>query len=318
MMVPTLVIISIITFIIIQAPPGDFLTSYIAAQEARGKMVDPAFEEAMRSRYGMDLPLYLQYFKWVKNIASGDLGYSFELQQPVNEIIMERLPYSLLISVISMLIVYGLGIPIGMLSAVKQYSVADYVFTIIGFIGLAIPNFLFALVMLWIIYSTTGTVSAGLFSSQFINQPMTLAKFIDLLNHLWLPALIVGTAGTAGVIRTMRANILDELGKPYVVVARAKGLRERLLLYKYPFRIALNPIISTVGWRLPALITGEILTSITLGLPTMAPIYLRALQHQDMYLASSIVFILTLLTLIGTLLSDLLLVLVDPRIRESM
>jgi len=213
--------------------------------------------------------------------------------------------------------VYVVAIPIGTISATHQYSIRDYLFTFIGFIGIAIPNFLFALVLLWFYFVYTGNVAIGLFSSQFQLAPWSLAKFVDLLKHLWMPAIIVGTAGTCGLIRVMRANLLDELQKPYVMVARAKGLSERKLLYKYPFRIAINPIVSTIGWTLPGLVSGELLVSLVLGLPTIAPLFLASLMSQDMFLAGSIIFILSFLTVIGTLISDILLAWVDPRIKES-
>ena len=317
LMIPTLMIVSIISFVIIQAPPGDYVTAYVAQLEATGEIIDQERIAALRVRYGVNQPIYVQYFKWLRNIIHGDLGTSMEWGQPVSTLIMERLPWSMLISFVAFVIVYTVGIPIGMLSATHQYSIGDYIFTFLGFIGLAIPNFLFALALLWLFFVHTGNVAMGLFSPQFLVAPWSLAKFVDLLKHLWIPGIIVGTAGTAGLIRVMRASLLDELQKPYVMVARAKGLAERKMLYKYPFRIAINPIISTIGWTLPSLIEGEVLTSIVLSIPTLAPILLNALMSQDMYLAGSIVFILTLLTLIGTLISDILLAWVDPRIRES-
>jgi peptide/nickel transport system permease protein len=209
------------------------------------------------------------------------------------------------------------GLPIGVYSATHKYSLGDYFFTLVGFFGLATPNFLFALIILWLYFNATGNVMVGLFSPEFVMAPWSFAKFIDLLKHLWIPAIIVGTAGTAGLIRVMRANLLDELEKPYVMVARAKGLSERKILFKYPFRIAINPAISTIGWVLPALVSGELLTSMVLGTPTVAPIFVSALLNQDMFLAGSIVMILSTLTVIGTLISDILLAWVDPRIRES-
>ena len=317
LMIPIIIIISVISFIIIQAPPGDYVSTYVARLGAMGKLVDQEMIEALKTRYGVNQPLYVQYFKWAWNILRGDLGMSMQWNQPVITLIAQRLPWSILISSVAFLFVYAIGIPIGMLSATRQYSIRDYIFTFIGFIGLAIPNFLFALVLLWFYFVYTGNVAMGLFSTEFQTAAWSFAKFVDLLKHLWMSAIIVGTAGTAGVIRVMRANLLDELQKPYVMVARAKGLSERKVLYKYPFRIAINPIVSTIGWTLPDLVNGELLTSLVLGIPTIAPIFLGSLLMQDMYLAGSIVFILSLLTVTGTLISDILLAWVDPRIRES-
>ncbi|MBA7672168.1 Inner membrane ABC transporter permease protein YejB [subsurface metagenome] len=309
LMIPTLLAISIISFVIIQAPPGDFLTTYVSQLRAMGQVIDSAEVESLRIRYGLGKPIYVQYFKWMWGIVRGDLGRSMEWNQPVARLIAQRLPWSILISLTSLLFVYIVAIPIGILR--------DYLFTFIGFIGIAIPNFLFALVLLWFYFVYTGNVAIGLFSSQFQLAPWSLAKFVDLLKHLWMPAIIVGTAGTCGLIRVMRANLLDELQKPYVMVARAKGLSERKLLYKYPFRIAINPIVSTIGWTLPGLVSGELLVSLVLGLPTIAPLFLASLMSQDMFLAGSIIFILSFLTVIGTLISDILLAWVDPRIKES-
>lgn len=316
-MVPTLMIISLVGFTIIQAPPGDYVTSYVAEMEARGDLIEPELVEALRVRFGLGQPVYLQYWYWVSNFAQGKLGYSSIYREPVLNIIAERLPASFAITLLSLILVYLIGIPIGVLSAAKQYSMADYTFTIIGFLGVATPNFLLALVGLWLIFLWSGKAAIGLYSPEMQNAPFGTAKVLDLLNHIWLPALIVGTAGTAELIRTMRANLLDELPKPYVTVARARGVGATKLLYKYPLRIAINPVISTVGYTLPTLVEGEVLVSLVLGLPTLAPVLLRALLQQDMLLASSIVMVLAILVLIGTLLSDILLAIVDPRIRES-
>ena len=317
LMIPTIIVVSIVSFIVIQAPPGDYVTAYVAQLEARGEIIGQEIIEALKVRYGINQSLYVMYLKWMWNILHGDLGMSMQWNQPVSTLIAQRLPWSILLASIGFLFVYAIGIPIGMLSATHQYSIRDYTFTFIGFIGLAIPNFLFALVFLWIYFVSTGNAALGLFSVEFQTAVWSFAKFVDLLKHLWIPSIIVGTAGTAGLIRAMRANLLDELQKPYVMVARAKGLSETKLLYKYPFRIAINPIISTIGWTLPSLIDGELLTSIVLGIPTIAPIFLSSLLMQDTYLAGSVVFILSMLTVIGTLISDILLAWVDPRIRES-
>ena len=273
----------------IQAPPGDFVSSYIAGLEAQGDIIEPELIDSLRARYGLGEPVYVQYWKWVSSFVEGDLGYSMIYREPVVDIIAQRLPSSFTISLLSLLLVFAIGIPIGVLSATRQYSLADYTFTVVGFLGVATPNFLLALVGLWLLFTWTGDVSVGLYSPEMQNAPFSLAKFLDLLNHIWLPALIVGTAGTAELIRTMRANLLDELPKQYVTVARARGVKPTRLLYKYPLRIAINPVISTVGWLLPVLVEGEVLVSLVLGLPTLAPVLLRSLLQQDMFLATSII-----------------------------
>lgn len=316
-MIPTLFIISVVGFLIIQAPPGDFVSTYVTALEAQGDFVDPELAASLRARYGLGQPVYVQYVRWITNFVEGDLGYSMALREPVTQVIRQRLPASFTISLLSLLLVYVIGIPIGILSATKQYSVVDYVFTLIGFLGVATPNFLLALVGLWLIFLWTGTAALGLYSPEMQNAPFSVAKFFDLLGHIWLPALIVGTAGTAELIRTMRANLLDELPKQYVTVARARGVSPTKLLYKYPLRIAINPVLSSVGWLLPVLVEGEVLVSLVLGLPTLAPILLKSLLQQDMFLASSIIMILGSLTVIGMLISDILLAIADPRIRGS-
>ena len=316
-MIPTLIAISIISFVIIQAPPGDFVSYYIDQLESLGERVDASEIAALKERYGLSQPMYIQYFKWMGGLLRGDLGRSLQWNRPVAKLIAERLPWSITISFSAFVLVYLIGIPFGAIAATRQHSVADYAVTVIGFVGLAIPNFLFALIMLWLIFVHTGNVAVGLFSPEFELAPWSIAKLIDLLKHLWVPAIIVGTAGTAGLIRVMRANLLDELHKPYVMVARAKGLSEQRVLYKYPFRVAINPVVSTIGWTLPQMVNGELLTSLVLNLPTLAPIFLGALLSEDMFLAGSIVFILSTLTVFGTLISDILLGWVDPRIRES-
>ena len=317
LILPTLLAISIIAFAIIELPPGDYVDAYVGQLEALGHLVDAAQMEALRARYGLDQPVWVHYLKWMRGLIGGDLGRSLAWNKPVLKLILERLPWSLLISTTSFVFVYLIGIPIGMTGATHQYSIRDYVFTFVGFIGLAVPNFLFALILLWVYFVHTGNAQLGLFSTSYLGEPWSLGKLWDLIKHLWIPALVVGTAGTCGLIRIMRANLLDEIRKPYVMVARAKGLTERRLLYKYPFRLAINPVISTIGWTLPQLVNGEILASMVLGIPTLAPIFVQALLNQDMFLAGSIVFILSALTVLGTLLSDLLLALVDPRIKEA-
>ena len=317
LMIPTVIAITVLSFIIIQAPPGDYLDAYVAQLRALDQIIDDAEVESLRIRYGLGQPMYVQYFKWIGGLLRGDLGRSMQWNQPVSRILAERLPWSVLISLVSLLFVYAVAIPIGTTSATHQYSIRDYVFTFLGFIGIAIPNFLFALILLYLYFVYTGDVVLGLFSPKFQFAPWSLAKFLDMLQHLWMPAVVIGTAGTCGLIRVMRANLLDELQKPYVLVARAKGLTKRRVLYKYPFRIAINPVVSTIGWVLPALVSGEVLVSLVLGLPTIGPVLFQSLLSQDMLLAGSIVFILSVLTVIGTLISDILLAWLDPRIKES-
>lgn len=317
LMVPTLFVVSIISFAIIEAPPGDYMDAYVNDLIQQQQAVDPAEIAALRSRYGLDSPTYVRYLRWMNNILQGDLGRSLEWNQPVSKLIADRLPWSLAISIASFALAYALAIPIGLYSATHQYSVGDYIFTLIGFIGLATPNFLLALIILWYYFVATGNVAVGLFSDEYIMAPWSFAKFIDLLQHIWLPAVVVGTAGTAELIRVMRANLLDELERPYVMVARSKGLSESKMLIKYPFRIAINPVVSTIGWTLPALVNGELLASLVLGLPTIAPLFVGSLMSQDMFLAGSIVMILSTLTLVGTLVSDILLAWLDPRIRNA-
>jgi peptide/nickel transport system permease protein len=315
LMIPTLLMISIISFIVIQLPPGDFLSTYIANLEMEGGAADAAVVEALRHRYGLDQPLALQYFKWMRNLLEGDWGQSLEWNRPVKELIGSRILLTFVISLTTMLFGWSLAFPIGIYSAVRQYSPGDYFFTAFSFIGVGIPNFLLALVLLYAIFKIFNYNAAGLFSVEFQDAPWSLAKVWDLLKHLWVPVIILATGGTAGLIRTMRANMLDELHKPYVTTARAKGLADRRVILKYPVRVALNPFISTVGWRLPGLISGTTIVSIVLGLPTTGPLLLGALQTQDMYLAGSFLFLLSSLTVIGTLISDILLGILDPRIR---
>ncbi len=319
--IPTLIMISIISFVVIQLPPGDFLTSYIA--QIRSEEGDLAAEEAaeggrvavLRQRYGLDQPLPVQYWRWITNIVlRGDFGYSFEQKVGVRTLIWERLALTIVLSGTTMLFTWLVAIPIGVLSAVKQYSLMDYFFTTLGFLGLAIPNFLLALILMWVAFRYFDTSITGLFSSHYIDAPWTWGKVLDLMKHLWLPVLILGMSGSASLIRTMRANLLDELNKPYVETARAKGVKENTLIWRYPVRVALNPFVSTIGWALPALVSGSTIVSIVLSLATTGPLLLRALISQDMFLAGAFVLLLSTLTVIGTLISDILLVVLDPRI----
>ena len=314
-MIPTLVAISIISFTIIQLPPGDFLTQYVAELTEGGEMVDQAELEALESRYGLDQPIYVQYFRWAWNFIHGDFGHSFEWNKPVSELIGERLGLTILISAATLIFTWAVSIPIGIYSAVRQYSWADHLLTFLGFIGLATPNFLLALILLWFSYAYLGMNVGGLFSPEYAEAPWSLAKIWDLLQHLWIPVVIVGTAHTAKFIRIIRGNLLDELKKPYVTTARAKGLPETRLILKYPVRVAINPLVSTIGWTLPELVSGIAITAVVLNLPTTGPLLLNALKSQDMHLAGSFIMLLSVLTVIGTLISDILLAWVDPRIR---
>lgn len=315
-LIPTLIAISLVMFVIIQLPPGDYLTTLVAAMSSQGETIDPAGLAGLKERYGLGQPIYVQYWKWISNILlHGDFGRSFTYNLPVSSLLWERLGLTLVLSICSLLLVWIIAFPVGVYSAVKQYSPGDYLATFLGFIGVATPNFLLALVLMYIAFKYFNQSVGGLFSPEYQEAPWNWDKVLDLLGHLWIPIIIIGTEGTAGLIRIMRANLLDELRKPYVVTARAKGLPEWKLLLKYPVRVALNPFISTVGWILPGLVSGSAIVSIVLSLPTTGPILLRALLSQDMYLAGSFLLMLSVLTVIGTLLSDLLLAWLDPRIR---
>ena len=313
--IPTLIAISIVSFALIQLPPGDYLTSYVMTLAEAGDSVSEAELAALNRQYGLDQPIYVQYAKWTWNMLHGDFGISFEWNLPVSELIWERLFLTMIVSLFSILFTWIVGIPIGVYSATHQYSIGDYIATVIGFIGMGIPNFMIALVLLWVGFSYFGVELGGLFSRGFENAPWSIAKVWDLIQHLWIPMVVLGTSGTAWTIRSTRANMLDELNKPYVETARAKGLKERKLIWKYPVRLALNPFISTIGYVLPQLISGATIISVVLSLPTAGPLLLRALMSQDMYLAGSFVMLLSVLTVVGTLLSDILLAWVDPRVR---
>ncbi|NPV08489.1 MAG: ABC transporter permease [Anaerolineae bacterium] len=313
--IPTLTLITIVSFAIIELPPGDYLSSYVAQLEARGERVSRDELDALRERYGLGRPIYVRYWKWVTGLVQGDFGVSFEWNRPVSQLIYDRLGLTAAIALLSTAFIWAVALPIGIYSATHQYSLSDYIFTFFGFVGVGIPDFLLALVLLWWAWSTFGVNLGGLYPIDYEGQPWTWAKIFEVFKRIWLPMVIIGTSGTAGMIRTMRANLLDELRQPYVITARAKGLHERRIVLKYPVRIALNPFISTVGWMLPGLISGATIVSIVLSLPTNGPMLLKALMSQDMYLAGSFVFLLSALTVLGTLISDILLVIVDPRIR---
>jgi peptide/nickel transport system permease protein len=314
--IPTLIMVSIVSFVIIQLPPGDYLTSYVAQLREQGDVLDEAELRALEERYGLGQPIYVQYWKWISGILfEGDFGYSLEWRVPVSSLIGQRILLTFVLSLSTMLFTWSLAIPIGILSATRQYSLIDYLSTFFGFIGLGVPNFMLALVLMWVSFAYFDTSVGGLFSPEYLDAPWSFAKIWDMFKHLWIPMIVLGTSGTAALIRTLRANLLDELHKPYVTTARAKGLLERKLVWKYPVRVALNPFVSTVGWQLPNLISGTTITAVVLSLPTTGPLLLRALTSQDMYLAGSFLLVLSTLTIIGTLLSDLLLAVVDPRIR---
>lgn len=315
--IPILFLVSLLAFAIIQAPPGDFATALSASLAERGEEVDMAQLEALRARFGLDKPFYVQYWKWVSGVLVGDFGVSFEWRQPVSQLIGERLGLSFILAISTVLFTWALALPIGVYSAVKKYTIGDYIVTTIGFIGLAMPNFLLALVLMYVGVVHLGNDVTGLFSPEFRNAPWSFAKVMDLLAHLWIPVVILGTSSTASIIRIMRANLLDELPKPYVTTARAKGLSEFKLLVTYPVRVALNPFISTIGWMFPQIISGSVIVSIVLSLPTAGPLLLSSLKAQDMYLAGSFVLLLSILSVVGMLVSDILLALVDPRIRAK-
>lgn len=316
LLIPILFLISVISFTTILLPPGSYVETYVRNLENTGFRMDEGQIEALYRQYGLDRPVVVQYGLWMSNfLFKGEMGRSFIYQRPVTEVIWERLPMSMLITLISLVVTWLLAIPIGIYSALRQYSIGDYVATVIGFIGLALPNFLLALAIAYWVFAGTGRAITGLFSAEFEDAAWSTAKFLNLLSNIWLPIFVIATAGTASLIRILRATLLDEKNKQYVITARAKGLPERRLIMKYPVRVAINPLISTIGWTLPFIVSGEIIVSQTLGLETLGPVLLAAALGEDMFLVGSIVMILSTLTVIGTLLSDILLAWVDPRIR---
>jgi peptide/nickel transport system permease protein len=314
-MVPTLIVVSAIVFIIIQLPEGDYLSSYIAELQAQGEAVDPAKIEFLRKQYGLDLPFHEQYLVWVWGLLNGDLGYSFEYNLPVKEVVGDRLFLTFLVSFATVIFTWIVAFPIGVYSATHQYSWTDYGLTFLGFLGLATPNFLLALVLLYFANVTFGTSIGGLMDEQYIDQAWSWGKLVSVLEHLWVPVIVIGTSGTAAMIRRLRANLLDELQKQYVVTGRAKGLPPGRLLIKYPLRMSLNPFIADIGSLLPHVVSGAAIVSVVLSLPTTGPMLLDALRSQDMYLAGSFLMFLSLLTIVGVLLSDIALGFLDPRIR---
>jgi peptide/nickel transport system permease protein len=315
-MVLTIWLISIIAFMVIQLPPGDYVSQEVRRMIGQGVNVTPEMEAHLRHVYGLDQPAYVQYFKWIRNIVVyGNFGRSMFSDADAGEYIIDRFPMTFTVTLFTTMLVWIIALPIGIYSAVRQYTVGDYFFSFLSFIGLGVPNFLLALVCLYVAFKVFDVSAIGLYSAEFEDAPWTFAKALDLGRHLLVPAIVIGLGSTAGLVRTMRANLLDELSKPYVETARAKGLSERRLLLKYPVRHALNPFISTLGWMLPALVSGEVIVSIVLNLPTTGPILYTALRGQDMFLAAGLILVLSSLTVVGTFVSDVLLAWLDPRIR---
>lgn len=314
-MIPTLGLISVIVFVVIQLPPGDIVTSTLDRMAAQGVEVTAEQVQNLRAQYNLDKPLPLQYLSWVGGFLTGDMGYSFLFARPVNQLVWERLGYTLIITISALLFTWVVALPVGVYTAVRQYSIGDYALTTLGLIGLATPQFLLALILMYFGYEWFGISIGGLFSPQYQEAAWSWARMLDLLSHLWIPMVVVGLGGTAVSMRILRANLLDELNKPYVTTARAKGVRPLKLILKYPLRIAINPFISTLGLLLPTLISGEAIVSMVLNLPTTGPLLLQALLTQDMYLAGSFLMLLAVLTVVGMLISDLLLAWSDPRIR---
>jgi len=310
-----MVIYSFVIFAIIQAPPGDFLTAYVATLSSSGSSISADQIAALRHQYGLDQPFVVQYALWMKNLFHGDFGLSLEYQRPNADLIGEQIGLTIALALFSFVLTWVIAVPAGIYSATHPRSLGDHVLTVINYVGVAVPNFMLALVLMWIAFAWFDISITGLYSPEFVDAPWSLARVGDLLGHIWLPALVLGIAGTARLSRIMRANLLDELNKPYVVTARAKGMKEWRLVLRYPVRLAFNPLVSTIGWYLPALFSGSLIVATVMNLPNIGPLLLRALINQDMYLAGGILLIYSFLTIIGTLLSDVLLALVDPRIR---
>jgi peptide/nickel transport system permease protein len=315
-MIPQILLISVIAFVVIQLPPGDYLTEHLNRLRATGVELDQAEVARLTSQYGLDKPLYLRYVKWIRGIVTeGDFGYSYAFSQPVNKIIGSRMGMTFFIAMLSFIVCWSFAIPVGILVAIKQYSAIDYLFTFLGFIGLAVPGFLLALVMMYVSFKYFGVNVGGLYSPEYEILPWSVGKFVNLMKHLWLPVIILAIGGTATIIRTLRATMLDELRKPYVTVARSKGLSETKVILRYPVRIALNPIVSTFGWLLVWFFSGGTVVEIVLNLNTAGPMLWRSLMQQDMYTAGAYMVIIGSLTALGSLISDIMLALMDPRIR---
>ena len=315
-LLPALMIVySFVIFLIIQAPPGDFLTSYVATLSSSGSSVSMEQMQALRATYGLDQPFIVQYWLWMKNLFVGDLGLSLEYQRPNADLIAEQLGLTIALALFSFVLTWAIAVPAGIYCATHQRSLVDHLLTMVNYVGVATPNFMLALVLMWVAFAWFDISVTGLYSPDFVDAPWSLARVADLLAHIWLPAMVLAIAGTARLTRIMRANLLDELNKPYVTTARAKGMKEWRLVLRYPVRLALNPLVSTIGWYLPALFSGSLIVATVMNLPNIGPLQLRALVNQDMYLAGGILLIYSFLTIVGTLLSDVLLALIDPRIR---
>jgi peptide/nickel transport system permease protein len=310
-----LLVYSFVIFAIIHAPPGDFLTAYVATLSATGGSISAEQVTALRHEYGLDQPFIVQYLYWLVDLLHGNFGLSLEYQRPNAELIREQLGMTMALAAMAFVLTWLIAVPAGIYSATHQRSVLDHVLTVINYVGVATPNFMLALILMWIAFAYFGVSVTGLFSSGYVDAPWSVARVVDLLKHTWLPAVVLAIAGTARLTRIMRANLLDELNKPYVVTARAKGMREWRLVLRYPVRLALNPLVSTIGWYLPQLFSGSLIVATVMNLPNIGPLLLRALINQDMYLAGGILLIYSFLTIVGTLLSDIALVMMDPRIR---
>ena len=315
LMIPTLFVISLISFEIIQLPPGDYLTNMIMNLKAQRVEIAQDQIDRMRDAYGFDQPVIVQYYKWISRFVHGDMGYSLTYSQPVRKLIADRVGLTMTLTFFSIVFTWLVAFPLGVYSALNKYKLSDYVLTLIGFTGMAIPDFFLALVVMYFLYIHLGWSAGGLFSPAMENAAWSLGKVVDLLKHLAVPIVVLGIGGAAGTIRIMRSNMLDELNEPYVTAARGRGLKEATVIWRYPVKVALNPFLSTIGWMLPALVSGSEIVAIVLNLPTTGPLLLRALMSQDMYLAAGILMILSILTVIGTLISDIILAYVDPRIR---
>ena len=310
-----MVIYSFVIFAIIQAPPGDFLSAYVATLASSGSSISADQIAALRHQYGLDQPFVVQYFLWMQNLFHGDFGLSLEYQRPNADLISEQIGLTIALALFSFVLTWAISVPAGIYSATHPRSIGDHLLTVINYVGVATPNFMLALILMWLAFAYFDISITGLYSPEFVDAPWSGARVLDLLGHIWLPALVLGIAGTARLSRIMRANLLDELNKPYVVTARAKGMKEWRLVLRYPVRLAFNPLVSTIGWYLPMLFSGSLIVATVMNLPNIGPLLLRALINQDMYLAGGILLIYSFLTIVGTLLSDVLLALIDPRIR---